>query len=46
MRISDKAVDEFIAIYKEEFKEDITRAEAPEMTSQLVSLYLTLSRRH
>lgn len=44
MRISDEALDEFVAIYKEEFKEDIDRAEASEMASRLLNLYEMLAR--
>lgn len=43
--ISDKALDEFIAIYKKEFKEDISRIEAREMASNLLRLHELLSRK-
>lgn len=44
-RISDKDLDEFIAIYKEEFGEELNRAEAGEMASRLVTLYELLARK-
>lgn len=43
--ISDKALDEFIAIYREEFAEDISRAAAGEMASRLLTLYELLARK-
>jgi hypothetical protein len=45
MRITDKAVDEFIEIYREEFGEEISRSEASEIAFQLVNLYETLAMR-
>ena len=45
MHISDEALDEFIAIYKEEFRETLTKAEASEMASRLVTLYELLARK-
>ncbi len=45
MQISYEALDEFIKIYKKEFKEKLTRAEASEMASRLLTLYQLLSRR-
>lgn len=44
-RIPDAYLDEFIAIYKEEYGEEIGRADAHEMTSRLVMLYALLSRK-
>lgn len=43
--IPDAALDEFIAIYKEEFGEEIGRADADEMASRLVMLYALLGRK-
>jgi flagellin-specific chaperone FliS len=45
MQTSDDALDEFIAIYRKEFEEDIDRAEAGEMASQLLRLYELLARK-
>lgn len=45
MRIPDEELDEFIEIYKEELSEDISRAEATEMASRLLTLYQLLSRK-
>jgi hypothetical protein len=45
MQISDDALDEFITIYKEEFKDDISRSDAIEMASRLLTLYQLLSRK-
>ncbi len=45
MRISDEALDEFIAIYKEEFMEEISLTEAKQMASGLLMLYGRLSRK-
>jgi len=39
--LSDKALDEFIAIYEREFGETITREEAAVMAARLVNLYRT-----
>ncbi len=44
MRISDEALDQFIEIYKEEFGEEMARAEAAEMATRLVALYKLLAR--
>jgi hypothetical protein len=44
MRIPDKALDEFIEIYKNEFGEDISREDANAMASRLVSLYARLAK--
>jgi len=43
MKIPDEALNEFIEIYREEFGEDISRAEAGEMASRLLKLYELLS---
>lgn len=43
--ISDESLDKFIKIYRKEFKEKITRAEAREMAQRLVILYELLLRR-
>jgi hypothetical protein len=45
MRITEKVLDEFIAIYREEFREEISRSEASEMASRLLTLYETLAKR-
>ncbi len=45
MHISEKALDEFIAIYKEEFGEEISRGDASEMAFRLVTLYERLAKR-
>lgn len=39
LRISNADLDEFIAIYKEEFGEEISHADAHEIASRLVMLY-------
>jgi hypothetical protein len=44
-KISNEALDEFIAIYKKEFKEDITRPKAQQMASDLLQLYTLVSRK-
>jgi hypothetical protein len=43
--VSDEALDEFIAIYKDEFGEDVSRAEASEMASNLLMFYGLLARK-
>ncbi len=45
MQISEEALNDFIAIYKEEFGEDIDRKEATEMAHRLLSLYDLLARK-
>lgn len=45
MRIPDNALDEFIEIYKKEFGEDISRADAGQMASDLLRLYDLLSKK-
>jgi hypothetical protein len=45
MNITDDALDEFIAIYKEEFGEGINRAEASEMASRVLDVYALLARK-
>ena len=42
--LSDKHIDEFIAIYEREFGETITREEAAAMAARLVNLYRVLLR--
>lgn len=44
-RIPDAGLDELVAIYKEEFGEDINRADAHELASRLVMFYALLSRK-
>jgi hypothetical protein len=44
-RFSNEALDEFIAIYKEEFGEEIDRKEATEMAWRLLTLCRLLSRK-
>jgi hypothetical protein len=45
MRISDKALEEFIEIYKEEFGEEIERQEAAELAQSVLMLYQVLSKK-
>jgi hypothetical protein len=45
MRISDKALDEFIEIYRDEFAEEINRAEATEMAHRVLAFYRLLRRK-
>ena len=42
-RITDKQLDEFIEIYKEEFGEKISRTEASAMAANLLMLYQRLA---
>ena len=44
MRLSKEALEEFKQIYKEEFGEDLTDAEAEEMATRVMRLYELLSR--
>ncbi len=44
MRLSEKAIDELMAIYKEEFGADIHRDEAAEMGDRLLRLIRLLLR--
>ena len=44
MQIPDDALDAFIKIYKKEFKQKISREEAREMATNLLTLYRLLSR--
>jgi hypothetical protein len=44
MKVSEEGLDDFIRIYKEEYGEDITRAEASEMTFRLFTLHELLSK--
>lgn len=44
MKISDPDLQEFIAIYQEEFGEKLSLAEASEITFRLVSLYTQLTK--
>jgi hypothetical protein len=44
MQISDEDLNEFIELYKMEFHEDITAAEAGEMATDLIGLYTALIR--
>lgn len=39
MEFSEKAIDDFIAIYEDNFKESISRADAVEMAKRLVNMY-------
>jgi hypothetical protein len=43
MRISDEALGEFIAIYKDEFGETLDRKEATEMGQRVLALYELLA---
>jgi hypothetical protein len=45
MKISDEELDEFVRLYKEEFNEDITSAQASEMAFRLVTLYELLAQK-
>lgn len=45
MQISDEAVSEFIRLYKEECGEELSRGEAEEMASRLVTLYELLMKK-
>jgi len=45
MQISDEALNELMAIYKEEFGEGIDRGEATEMAHRLVALYTLLAKK-
>jgi hypothetical protein len=45
MRISDEALVEFVKIYREEFGEDISRDEASEMATRILTLYTLLSKK-
>jgi hypothetical protein len=45
MNISDQALEEFAKLYKEEFNEEITRAQASEMAFRLVTLYELLAQK-
>lgn len=45
MQISDEAVSEFMRIYKEEYGEELSRGEADEMASRLVTLYGLLMKK-
>lgn len=44
MRLSDTDLQEFIAIYQEEFGEILSLAEASEMAFRMVSLYTQLTK--
>jgi hypothetical protein len=44
MQISDESLNEFIAIYEDEFKEKISRADALALAGDLIALYELLSR--
>lgn len=44
MRFTDDALDEFRAIYRDEFGEEITRDQAQEMGARLVDLLRLLLR--
>jgi hypothetical protein len=45
MKISEDALEEFARLYKEEFDEDITRAQASEMAFRLMALYELLAQK-
>jgi hypothetical protein len=45
MRISERALDELIQIYEEEFGEKIDRKEATEIAYRVLALYRLLRRR-
>lgn len=44
MQISDDTLDEFIAIYRAEFDEEISRKDAGEMALRVLRLYDLLSK--
>jgi hypothetical protein len=44
-RISEKALDEFIRIYEEEYGETISRTEATDMAYRVLALYRLLRRK-
>jgi hypothetical protein len=45
MQISKEALCELIAIYKEEYGEELSRSEASEMGSRLLALYELLAKK-
>ena len=45
MRISDDDLNEFMSIYEKEFSAQLTRAEASEMVTRLINLYMILTER-
>ena len=45
MQISDEALNDLMAIYKEEFGEEIDRREATEMAHRLIALYTLLAKK-
>ena len=44
MQITDEALSEFIAIYKDEFGEEISHKDASEMALRVLKLYELLER--
>lgn len=44
MRLSEEAIQEFASLYKEEFGEKLTKAEATEMAYRFVTLYELLAK--
>lgn len=44
MRISDAALNEFIELYKEEFGEEIDRAEATELAHRVLAISRLMAR--
>ncbi len=44
MKINDDALEEFMVLYRAEFKKDISREDALEMATCLVNLYLIIYR--
>lgn len=45
MLISEKALNEFIAIYKTEFGEELSRKDASEMAFRVLTIYELLARK-
>ncbi len=45
MNITEDALDELIVIYKEEFGEEISRAQASEIAQRVLTLYEILSKK-
>jgi hypothetical protein len=45
MKMSDEELEEFARLYKEEFNEDISRAQASAMAFRLMTLYELLAQK-
>lgn len=44
MKINDQALEEFMTLYRAEFKKEIPRQDALEMATRLINLYLLIYR--